>query len=333
MSLYFLLAILISTFAQNARAEIATIVTGYQYGLTYLPLMVMQDQKLVEEEAKSAGLAPLNTQWRVLSGPAAINDGILSGALHFGAVGTSSLVTLWAKTRNNLGVRAVGALSSIPTYLNTNNPNIKTVRDFTRKDRIALPSVKVGVQAVVLQMAAAQAFGKAEFNRLDAFTVGLGHPESYIALMSGRSEITTHFSSAPFSKLELEKGNGKIHTVLKSSDVLGGKATFTAVVATTKFYEANPKLYAAYVAAFQKATNWIRSNKGAAAALYIKVAGTKDPLPMITALLNDPENDFDLTPQKFGVFTDFMYSVGTIKEKADSWKALTHPNLHNLAGS
>ena len=204
MRLYFTLIMLVSAFAQTAKAELTTIVTGYQYGLTYLPLMVMQDQKLVEEEAKSAGLSSLNTQWRVLSGPAAINDGILSGALHFGAVGTSSLVTLWAKTRKNLCVRAVGALSSIPTYLNTNNPAIKSVKDFTRKDRIALPSVKVGVQAVVLQMAAAQAFGKDEFNRLDPFTVGLGHPEAYIALMSGHSEITTHFTSAPFSSLELE---------------------------------------------------------------------------------------------------------------------------------
>src|SRR4051812_7154436 len=106
--------------AAPARAEIQDVATGYQYGLTYLPLMIMQDQQLVEKHAKAAGLPGLKAQWRVLSGPAPINDGLLSGALQFGAVGVSSVVTLWAKTRQSLAVKVVGGLSTMPTYLNTN---------------------------------------------------------------------------------------------------------------------------------------------------------------------------------------------------------------------
>jgi NitT/TauT family transport system substrate-binding protein len=328
----FLILLLSLGFSHPGLAEVAKIATGYQYGLTYLPLMVMQEQKLVEAKAKAAGIN-LATEWRVLSGPAAINDAILSGSLQFGAVGTSSLVTLWAKTRKNLGVRAVGALSSMPIYLNTNNPSVKSIRDFTSKDRIALPSVKVGVQAVVLQMAAAQSFGDKDFAKLDPMTVGLGHPEALIAILSGRSEITAHFTSAPFAQIELEKGQGKIHTVLKSNDVLGGPLTFTAVVASTKFYSANPKVYGLFVEAFSEASSWINNNKDSAAALYLKVTGSKEPLPFITKLLQDPDNAFDLTPRKLAAFAEFMYRVGTIKEKAESWKDLAHPNLHNLSGS
>ncbi|MBM4253147.1 MAG: ABC transporter substrate-binding protein [Deltaproteobacteria bacterium] len=332
MRLLLILSSLILGLSDSSRAEVTKIATGYQYGLTYLPLMVMQEQKLVEAKAKAAGIN-LTTEWRVLSGPAAINDGLLAGSLQFGAVGTSSLVTLWAKTRKNLGIRAVGALSSMPIYLNTNNPRVNSIRDFTAKDRIALPSVKVGVQAVVLQMAAAQTFGDKEFAKLDPMTVGLGHPEALVAILSGRSEITAHFTSAPFAQIELDKGQGKIRTVLKSNDVLGGPLTFTAVVASTKFYSANPTVYGIYASAFSEASQWINTNKDAAAALYVKVTGSKDPLPFITKLLSDPDNAYDLTPRKFAAFADFMFKVGTIKEKAESWKDLSHPNLHNLAGS
>ena len=333
MNLRLLLLLVVGTLVSPARAEVTTVMSGYQYGLTYLPLMVMQEQHLVEAHAKAAGLGALTAEWRVLSGPAAINDGLLSGSLNFGAVGTSSLVTLWAKTRKNLGIRAVGGLSSMPTYLNTNNPTIKSVKDFTKNDRIALPSIKVGVQAVVLQMAAAQAFGPAEFSRLDSLTVGLGHPEAFVALLSGKSEITSHFASAPFATRELRDGHGKIHTVLKSTDVLGGKATFTAIVATDKFRLANPKVYAAYAEAFAAATQWIREHKPAAADLYIKVSATKDSAAEILELLRDPDNEFDLTPHKLTLFANFMLQIGTTKEKATSWKDLAHPNLYSLPGS
>jgi NitT/TauT family transport system substrate-binding protein len=92
-------------------------------------------------------------------------------------------------------------------------------------------------------------------------------------------------------------------------------------------------VYGLFVEAFSEASSWINNNKDSAAALYIKVTGSKEPLPFITKLLQDPDNAFDLTPRKLAAFAEFMYRVGTIKEKAESWKDLAHPNLHNLSGS
>ena len=58
---------------------------------------------------------------------------------------------------------------------------------------------------------------------LDALTVSLSHPDAQVALLSGASEITAHFSSPPFQYQQLEKPG--IRTVLSSYDVLGGPAT------------------------------------------------------------------------------------------------------------
>src|SRR4029434_6943133 len=77
------------------------------------------------------------------------------------------------------------------------NPAVKTIRDFSDKDRIGLPAVKVSVQAVILQMAAEQAFGAGQQNKLDALTVTLSHPDAMQALMSGQSEVNAHFGSPP----------------------------------------------------------------------------------------------------------------------------------------
>lgn len=333
MHKFLAIATLITAFSAPARAEVSEVVTGYQNGLTYLPLMVMQEKKLVEKHAAAAGLKDLKAEWRVFSGPAPINDGFLSGGVHFGAVGTPSVVTLWAKTKSSLGVRMVGSLSCMPMLLSTNKPEIKTIKDFTDKDRIATPSVKVGVQSVTLQMAAAQAFGDKDFDKLDKLTVGMGHPEAFTALMSGKSEIVAHFGGPPFQELELEQGGGKVHTVLKSYDVLGGKATFVAVVATDKFRLANPRVYAAYVAAFAEASDFINKDRAGAAEIYLKISQQKIDTKLLAKILADPDYVYDLTPSNVLKYADFMYKVGTIKEKAASWKDLAHPNLHDRSGS
>ncbi len=314
-------------------AEKSTVTTGYQYGLTYLPLMIMKEQQLVEKQAMARFQMKLATEWRVLSGPAPINDGLLAGSLDFGAVGTSSLVTLWSKTSDKLGIRAVGSLACIPMYLNTNKPKIRSLEDFSPTDKIAVPSVKVSVQAVTLQMAAAQKWGKDNYNRLDPLTVAMAHPEAYIGLMNAKPSISAHFASVPFQSQELNDGKGKITTVLNSYQILGGPASFTLVVASTPFRTSNPKVYEAYVAAFEEATQFIQTQKLSAAEIYLRVTGSKESLASIEALLNDPDNIFDLTPRQIQKYADFMYEVGTIKTKASSWKDMVHPNLFSRQGT
>ncbi len=88
-----------------------------------------------------------------------MNEALISGNLDFASGGVGPLVTIWARTQNNIKVKGIAALNSMPLYLNTINPNVKTIKDFTEKDRIALPAVRVSIQAVILQMAAEKAFG------------------------------------------------------------------------------------------------------------------------------------------------------------------------------
>ena len=72
-----------------------------------------------------------------------MNDGVISGALQFISVGAPSLATLWDKTKDNVQIKGMSALTTYPLYLNVRNPSVKSIRDFSDKDKIAVPSVKI----------------------------------------------------------------------------------------------------------------------------------------------------------------------------------------------
>jgi NitT/TauT family transport system substrate-binding protein len=316
--------------ASPLQAELAEIKVAQQYGISYLPLMLMEEQKLIEKHAKAAGV-DVKVGWAKFAGGNVMNDALLSNSLQFASGGVGPLVTLWARTKGNLDVKAVSAINSMPLYLNTRNPNVKTIKDFTDKDRIALPAVKVSIQAVTLQMAAEKAFGEGQQGKLDALTVSLSHPDAQVALLSGASEITAHFGSPPFQYQQLEKAG--IHTVLNSYDVLGGPATFNVVWTTSKFRSENPRLYDAFVKALDEATAIINQDKKAAAEAYLRISKDKDTVADILAMLNDPAIVYTTTPQNVMKYVDFMNKIGSIKVKPDSWKDLFFPNIHGAAGS
>jgi NitT/TauT family transport system substrate-binding protein len=317
--------------ARAALAETNEIRCAQQYGTSYLALMLMQDQKLIEKQAKQAGLGDVKVTWAKLGGPGAMNDALLSGGLDFGTGGVPSLITLWAKTQGTpMEVRGVGALNDMPNELITNNPKVKTIKDFGPGDKIAVTTVKISTQALLLQMAAAQAFGEKNFDKLDSLTVSMPHPDAAAALLSGSGSITAHFASPPFLYQELAKG---LRSVISSYDILGGPATFNVVWSTRKFHDQNPKAYQAFVAAFQEATDLINKDKKAAAETYKRMSGSNEPLDELVKQLNDPKVKFTLEPHRLNVTAEFMHKVGRINKKPSSWKDLFFDNVHSLSGS
>jgi len=322
-------------------AETAEVSIVQQYGLTYLPLYVMKEQKLIEKHAKAADLGEIKTTYTTVGSPAPINDAILADRAQLGAVGPPSLVTLWAKTKDSLGVKVAGSLTSMPMFLNTTNPAVKTLKDLTEKDRIAMPTVKVSVQGVTLQMAAAKELGDNRWSALDKQTVAMSHPDGMTALLSGASGITAHFTAPPFQYQELDAakeakpdgGPRPVHKVLSSYDVLGGKSTFVLVVSTEKFRKANPKTFDAMVKALSEAQKWINEHKKEAAELYLKASGSKEQLEDLLNQMNDPDIEFTVVPKNIGKYAEFMYHVGSVKARPETWKEMCFENLHGEEGS
>ncbi|MEO7727146.1 MAG: ABC transporter substrate-binding protein [Burkholderiales bacterium] len=318
--------------AANVRAEVSEVTIAQQYGVSFLPLMWMEHNKLIEKHARAQGLPELKTNWAKLAGPAAITDGLLAGGVTFSAVGAPTLITLWGKTKGNIGVMGVSAVTTYPLYLNVRNPNVKSIRDFTDKDKIAVPAVKVSTQAIMLQMAAEKVFGEGNQYKLDPFTVTLSHPDGMAALMSNTGGVNAHFTTSPFHEQELKIPG--VRTLTTSYEILGGRATALVIVATTKFREANPKTYNAFVAALKEAIDGINRDKKAAAQRYLEWANDKkSTVDDVYAAISNPDYAFTLVPEKVFKTAEFMGKIGSIKDKPASWKDLFFPEAHNLPGN
>ncbi len=315
--------------ALPAMAEVKEVRLAKQHGLGYLPLIIMEEQKLIEKHTKAAGLGDIKVSWATLGGGGSVNDALLSGSVDYISSGVAPLVLLWAKT--NGSVKGVSSLITNPLYLNTTNHSVKSIRDFSDKDRIALPTVKISIQAIILQMAAAKEFGKDNFSKLDRLTVSMKHPDGMAALLSGKSEITGHFTGPPFMFQELE--NKKVRTVLNSNDVLGGVHTFNVFTTSKSFHDNNPKTYAAVFAALEEANAFIAKNNRKAAEIYKKNSKTKESLDDLVAQISHPAISYTTTPKNITKFSYFMYQTKSIKVKPKNWKDLFFSNVHDKQGS
>ena len=295
-----------------------------------MQLTVMKAEKLVEKHLARNGLSNSKVTWATLGAGAAANDALLSGQLHMAAGGTGPAIILWDRTRSTMDVRGVAALSSMPNLLVTRNPNIKSIKDFTEKDRIAMAGAGSSVQTTYLQMAAAREFGIDNFKKLNPMMVNLAHPDGLRAMLSGSGEIQSQFTSPPFQNTAIESG---ARPVLNSYDIMGGPNTFLMVWSTSKFRVENPRSYKSVLDALREATDFINANKRKAAELYVAEGGGKESVDKILAIMNDPQIRYTLAPERILPFAQFMHQVGTLKTKPASWKDLFFPDIYELSGS
>lgn len=314
-----------------ARAQVGEIRIAKQYGLAYLPLIVMEQDKLYEKRASELGIQT-KPVYTTLGNNAAVNESLISGSVDVVTNGPPGFLIFWARTKGTRNeILGIAPLLSQSSWLNTRDPNVKSIKDFTEKDRIALSAVKTSGPAILLQMAAAKEWGPSEYAKLDPLTVSLPHPEGMATLLSGKTEITAHFTSPPYQNIEARAPG--IRTVLTSEDIMGGPSTFNLLFTTVKFEQDNPKAIEALVLALGDAQDFIKAKKEKAADIYIEATKSKSMSKAeIIDLLNDPGIQYTLTPQKIMTYARFMKQIGTIKVMPDSWKDLFFTYVHNQPG-
>ena len=301
-------------------------------GVGFLPLLVMEKNKLVEKHASAAGIPDVQVQWIELGGPSAMNDALLSGAVDFIAAGPPAFLVLWDRTKDSAKVRGVAAMTSLPMYLNTTRGGLKKLEDLTETDKIAMTAIKVSIPAIVMQMYAAEKYGATEAARFDKYTVSMTHPDGVVALLGGSGAVSAHFTSPPFH--QRERKDPRVHTVMNTDDVMKGSTTFTMLSTTTAFHEKNPKAVAAVLAALEEANQMIREDKKQAANLLLSSTTesgfSEDEL---LEVIGDPAVKFTTTPENIMKYADFMHRIGTLKTAPASWRDLFFEEIHGVPGT
>lgn len=285
-------------------------------GFGFLPLHIMKKHELIEKKAAAAGLK-VTVNWAKLGGPSAMNDALLSGSADFISAGPPSFLILWDRTRSNVRVKAVAAMSAMPMYLNTRDNNLRALDDIKDSDKIAVTSVKVSIPSIIMQMYAKEKYGAAEVFRFDRFTVSMAHPDGVIAMLSGNSQIKAHYTSPPFH--HRERKDPAIRTIMTTNDVMGGSTTFTMISTTTQFHDENPKVYAAFVAALKQSFEIIRTDKRATAQVLLDSMGGRGwTIDELVQILDDPDIRYSITPENVMKYAAFMSDIGSLKRRPTS---------------
>jgi len=323
--------------ARPAAADI-TLRIARPLDLATLALIVAEHDHLIEKQAQARHLDAVTVQWLPATSGNPM-DAIAAGMADIAtADDLAGFVAAWDERAGTpREIRGLAALARMPYTLVSRNPAIATIRDFTQRDRIAVTAPKVSLPGVMLQMAAAQEWGIAQFGRLDGLAVARVDGEAAAALRTAKDGIDADFARLPYS--DEERGDPAVHRVMDSFDI-AGPHSIGAVVTTAHFRDDNPKLCAAVIAAIDEAGVFIKQKPGAAAEIYTKAvksdtkAVKSDDLAVedLTDMLADPDMGFAAAPAGVLNLARFLRQTGRLKHEPESWQELFFPEAHKLAG-
>lgn len=302
-----------------------------QPSILYLPALVMQKQALIEKNAAKEGVKNLKVNWRSFSSGGASTDALLSGNVEIVNSGLGNLLLLWDRTKGK--VKGITTNSALPLALVTRDPKIKSIKDFGPKDKIAVPTVRVSTQAILLQMAAEKEWGADQWAKLDANTVQLGHPDAAAMLANPNGEISSHFGAPPYIYKEL-KTVPNAHIILRSNDIIDGGLSQSTLFTTTKFAQANPKIIKAVLEASAQAIDYIKQHTPEAVDIYREMSGDQTSREELLDMLKQPGMmDFQMAPAGSMKFAKHMVKVGILKTEPKAWTDYFLPESASLKGN
>lgn len=285
-----------------SSADKDKVVIAQQFGLGYAPLVVMKDMHLIEKYYPNAKI-----EWAQLGSGGAIREAMAAGQVDVGSMGVPPFLIAWAK---GYDYKVISPLCEMPLGMQTNDPNIKSLKDITPGMKIATPSPG-SIQHILLSMASEKELGDPQ--ALDKNVIAMAHPDAASALINN-VEIDAHFTSPPYIFKELDAEG--IHQVVDANEAFGGPFTFLVTAATGKFKNRNPELFKAVEKALKEAIGIMENDPESVADI---VAPTlKLDKETYLKYCNWPGVKFDTNLRGALKFLDFMNKAGYVNRQTDN---------------
>jgi len=302
---------------------------GIGFGLAFLPVYICEDLKLVEKHAKEAHLDVRASYVRLL-GAGPMEDAVASGAIDIAPYGIAPLLKAWEEAKDpRRQILAVSGMTTLPLVLLSAQANVHTIADLLPDDRIAMPTLS-SPQMYFLEMQSEKDFG--QYDRLRRQVDSMSPSDALAGLIGGTGPVKADFSSPPFTQIALK--DGRIHPILRSQDVIGGKASFLILGARRAYIAAHAKIAEAIDKAMDDAARLIHDDPARAARIYLTHEPSKAlDAAGIAAVLKDNQDEFGSAVQGAQTFADFMSRHGELKAPPKSWKDIVAPSLLNSPSS
>jgi len=309
-----LCACLIFAFAacssDDSGSQTKSITIAYQGGIGYAPIHVMEAKKLIEENYDGQ----IEVKFQKLDSGSAINEGIIGETIDVGCMGFAPAISAVAA---GIPCKIISGLCSQSHGLMTNKESIKTLKDITSSDKIAL--VKEGsFQHLLLAMAAEKELGDA--HALDNNIQAMAHAEGMAALESGT--VALHLTSSPF--INQERESGKYNELNEIEAVWPKGNTFLVAVGSEKLKN-DEKLFEAVSKALEQAIDFINNNLDETVQIESKYLALDEETTR--KYLDDDACSFFGELKGAEDMYSFMYRAGFIENKISSVDEIKYENV------
>lgn len=291
-----------------------TLDIAYQYGLAYAPLMIAQQQGMIEAAYKDLTGEEVTVNWNQMSSGPDINTGIAGGSIQVGFMGVAPAIT---GVMNQVGYKIFTNISGQEHGLMTNDSSISSLADLAGSDKqIAL--VNVGsLQHITLARALVNS--GLDAHALDANLVAMKHPDGKTALESG--SIPCHLTSSPY--IYAERENENLYEIPGVDQVFALEDSFIVGVASENLNAENPQLYEALCSAIQEAIDYINENPEEAA----KITCVYDGYDEATELAYLQKGYYSTKTQGVFDLAVFMAENGFIEQAPEQYYDLAFNNV------
>ncbi len=331
MLLRWLIALVLLSSSLAPAAAQVQVKIGMGFGLAFLPLYICEDLKLIEKTAHEAHL-DVKVSFPRLMGAEQVQASLASGAIDMGPFGVAPLLASWAGAPETPGqIFVASGMTSLPLVLLSNRADVHGLGDLKPGDRIAVPTL-TSPQVQLLELQSEKVFGR--YDRLRGQVVAMSHAEAVDAMGGGEGPggVAAYFSSPPFTELALR--DRKVHPILTSADVIGGKFSFLVLGATRSFIARRPQMPEAVGKAIDEAARIIRDDPRHAAQIYL----THEPSGTLTGaamagVIGDIKDEFGSAVYGVQAMADFMARHGQLKVPPKSWKDVVAPALLSSSSS
>lgn len=300
--------------SEQSKEETVTLNIAYQYGLAYAPLIIAEQQQLIEKAYKDATGKELTVVWNQMNSGADINTGITSGSLDVGFLGVAPAITGITK---NVGYKIFTNLSGQEHVFMTNNSSLTSFEDFIgSSNQIAV--VNVGsIQHIIL----AKALNDNGYDphALDSNLAVMKHPDGMTALESGN--VAGHVTSSPY--IYMERANDSLFEITEVNSCWPKENSFIVGVASESLHDNNKEAYDALCKGVSDAIDYLNENQEETAKLTCEYDGNtpEDELEYIK------KGNYSIETKGLFELSSFMADAEFIDTKPESIDELVFDNV------
>ncbi|MBS0528482.1 MAG: ABC transporter substrate-binding protein [Proteobacteria bacterium] len=314
-----LVAILAAAICSTTAMAKDEVRVAAQFGLGYAPLFALAKKpEFLQKYAPDA-----DVKFIQLTGGAAVREALLSDSADIGGLAMLPVIQAWAKGAD---LKVALGLSDMPIQLITWNPDLKTIKDLKRDDKINVISIG-SPQTLVMKMAAMKYFGSP--TTLDNHFVTMAHPDAVAAVISKRG-IVAEFATPPYIRMLLKHPD--MHVILSNKDFAEADFMLICAAAGKRFVEGKPKLYGATIHALKDVIEWMNTKPEEAAAFFAANQPGKLSADDWLAEMKQPGVRFSPAPRGLANLSAFMAKIG-VTAKAGTYEELTWSNLRDGTGN